>query len=165
MYLPMRLCSILVFCNKYVGIFYDQSSFIATDVPMYVINVNGTKTFIWKFINLVVPGRIWVKYSKLFYRVKAVDCNLLSAFRSFEMCNGAKALIKSQMYFLFQSIFREYRAQTLPSCLIECLFRTRKGNVILSYFFQRENLHFSNSNMKWDYWDFNNFLQFASYLY
>ena len=98
---------------------------------MYVINVNGTKTFVWKFINLVVPGRIWVKYSKLFYRVKAVDCNLLSAFRSFEMCNGAKALIKSQMYFLFQSIFIEYRAQTLPSCLIEWLFRTRKGNVNL----------------------------------
>ena len=97
----------IVFCYKYIGIFYDQSSFIASKIPMYVINVNGTKTFIWKFINLVVPGGIWVKYSKLFYRVKAVDRNLLSAFRSFEMCNGARALFKSQMYFFISDIFSE----------------------------------------------------------
>ena len=105
-----------VICSRSRPIFrlvYDQSSFIATEVPMYVINVNDTKTFIWKFINLVVPGRIWVKYSKLFYRVKAVDRNLLSAFPFFEMYNGTKALIKSQMYFIFQMHFQ--RVQTLPS--------------------------------------------------
>ena len=130
----------IVFCNKCIGIFYDQSSFIASKMPMYVINVNGTKTFIWKFINLVVPGGIWVKYSKLFYRVKAVDRNLLSAFRSFEMCNGAQTLIKSHLYFLFQIYSQRVQRKDF-TILLEWLFRARK-RIVKAIFFKRKTYIF-----------------------
>ena len=90
-----------------------------------------------------------MKYSKLFYRVKAVDRNLLSAFRSFEMCNGAQTLIKSHLYFLFQIYSQRVQRKDF-TFLLERLFRARKRNV-KAISFKEKNLHFQTVTVPWNW--------------